>query len=106
MGSWYGLWTTRGGMIRDTHIAQNLRIPPMCRWRHLHQHILPVLIRGRGLRVQNKGYSKQTFDPFNELIPSVRLEGVFDTVARCHYVLGKGGVVREGRAEGKGGRKG
>ena len=69
-----------------THIPQHLPIPPpSCRC-HLDQHILSVVVRSGGLRVQHKWYGEQPFDPFDELVPTVRLERVFDSIACCHLV--------------------
>lgn len=85
----------------STYIPQNLRIPPMRRRRHLRQHTIPsltsiltlILVRGRGLRVQDKRDGEEAFDPFDELVPAVRLEGVFDPVAGRHcLVLDRSGL--------------
>lgn len=91
----------------------------MRRRRHLRQHIiLPptsltsisilfiILIRGRGLRVQDKRDREQAFDPFDELVPSVRLEGVFDAVAGRHCLIGLDWVRGNGGYGVKGGREG
>lgn len=56
---------------------------------HFNQHILALLIRRRGLGMQHKRYSEETFDPFYELIPPVRLECVLDSVAGGHRWLGR-----------------
>lgn len=85
----------------STYIPQNLRIPPMRRRRHLRQHTITsltsiltlILVRGRGLRVQDKRDGEEAFDPFDELVPAVRLEGVFDPVAGRHcLVLDRSGL--------------
>lgn len=73
----------------------------MRRRRHLRQHTIPsltsiltlILVRGRGLRVQDKRDGEEAFDPFDELVPAVRLEGVFDPVAGRHcLVLDRSGL--------------
>lgn len=69
-----------------TYIPQHLPIPPPGRRCHLDQHILSVVVRGGGLRVQHKWYGEEPFDPFDELVPTVRLERVFDSIACCHLV--------------------
>lgn len=35
--------------------------------------------------MQDERDGEQAFDPFDELVPSVRLEGVFDAVAGRHF---------------------
>lgn len=74
----------------------------MRRRRHLRQHtpsspttsiLTLILVRGRGLRVQDKRDGEEAFDPFDELVPAVRLEGVFDPVAGRHcLVLDRSGL--------------
>ena len=64
---------------------------------HFYQHILPVLICSRGLRVQNKRYGEKAFDPFDQLVPTMCLECVFNSVAGRHGRLGE---IEESGGEG------
>ena len=68
-----------------SHIVEYLRVPSMRRRGHRDEHIPAVVVRRRGLRVQNEGHGQEAFDPFDELVPTVGLERVLDAVTRCHF---------------------
>ena len=67
---------------------QYLRVSSVSHRSHLDQDILSVIVCCCGLRMQNKWYSEETFDPFDELVSTMCLERVLDSIACCHLGLG------------------
>ena len=80
------------------HVAEDLGVAPMGGGGHgLEDGIAADGGRGGGgvggcgLGVQDEGDGEEAFDPFDQLVAAVGLQGVFDAVAGRHSGILRGG---------------
>jgi hypothetical protein len=65
-------------------IPEDLRVALMGVGRYGHEVLAVFLVDSGGLRVQHKRDRQKTFDPFDQLVSTMRLKSIFNAIPSGH----------------------